>query len=118
MTYKKLPKLAGQLAGHSSPSAVDPRLEPFIEVMAELLVSGRPILMASRAPTRFYKTGIVFLAYLNGHQDHFTMVGGAQSARSIAHLCELLVLADRSRLIVNPELAAQRMRTLLHLHAL
>lgn len=71
-----------------------------------------------RAPTRFYKTGIVFLAYLNGHQDHFTMVGGAQSARSIAHLCELLVLADRSRLIVNPELAAQRMRTLLHLHAL
>lgn len=71
-----------------------------------------------RAPTRFYKTGIVYLAYLNEHQDHFIMVGGAQSARSIAHLCELLVLADRSRLIVNPELAAQRMRTLLHLHAL
>src|SRR6185295_14466479 len=39
-----------------------------------------------RAPTRFYKTGIVFLAYLNGHQDHFTMVGGQQSARSPKHL--------------------------------
>ncbi len=70
------------------------------------------------APTRFYKTGVVFLAYLNGHQDHFTMLGGAQSARSAAHLCELLVLADRARLIVDPDLAARRMRAVLAMHGI
>ena len=48
-----------------------------------------------KAPTRFYKTGVVFMAYLNGHQDHFTMVGGQQSARSTLHLAELFRLADR-----------------------
>ncbi len=47
-----------------------------------------------RAPTRFYKTGVVFLAWLNGHQDHFVMVGGQQSARSLLHLVELFTLAD------------------------
>ena len=41
------------------------------------------------APTRFYKTGVVFMAYLNGHQDHFVMVGGQQSARHVLHLSEL-----------------------------
>ena len=46
------------------------------------------------APTRFYKTGVVFMAWLNGHQSHFTMVGGQQSARSIVHLAELFRLAD------------------------
>lgn len=71
-----------------------------------------------RDPTRFYKTGIVFLAYLNGHQDHFAMLGGAQSARSVAHLCELLVLADRARLIVDPERAAVRMRAFLAVYGL
>ena len=60
------------------------------------------------APTYHYKTGIVFLAYLNGHQDHFRMVGGKESARSITHLAELLVLADRARLLRDPELAAAR----------
>lgn len=71
-----------------------------------------------RDPTRFYKTGIVFLAYLNGHQDHFAMLGGAQSARSVAHLCELLVLADRARLVVDPERAAARMRAFLAVYGL
>jgi hypothetical protein len=66
-----------------------------------------------RAPTRFYKTGIVFLAYVNGHQAHFHMVGGLQSARSIVHLAELFVLADRARLLRDPELAAARMRRVL-----
>ena len=46
-------------------------------------------------PTRYYKTGLVFLAYLNGHQRHFRMVGGLESARSVLHLCELFVLADQ-----------------------
>ena len=70
------------------------------------------------APTRFYKTGVVFVAYLNGHQDHFTMLGGAQSARSAAHLCKLLVLADRARLVVDPDRAAQRMRAVLAVHGI
>jgi hypothetical protein len=66
-----------------------------------------------KAPTRFYKTGIVFMAYLNGHQDHFTMVGGQESARSTLHLAELFRLADQAGLLSNPELATRRMRTIL-----
>jgi hypothetical protein len=64
-------------------------------------------------PTRFYKTGIVFLAYLNGHQPHFRMVGGLEAARSVVHLSELFVLADRARLLSDAELAAERMRRIL-----
>ena len=66
-----------------------------------------------RAPTRFYKTGVVFLAWLNGHQDHFTLVGGQESARSVLHLAELFRLADAAGLLVDPVLACQRMRTFL-----
>jgi hypothetical protein len=66
-----------------------------------------------KAPTRFYKTGIVFMAYLNGHQDHFTMVGGQESARSTLHLAELFRLADAAGLLANPELATRRMKTVL-----
>ena len=65
------------------------------------------------APTRFYKTGVVFMAWLNGHQSHFTMVGGQQSARSLVHLAELFRLADAAGLLRDPDLAAARMRTLL-----
>jgi hypothetical protein len=68
-----------------------------------------------KAPTRFYKTGVVFLAYLNGHQSHFRMLGGQESARSAVHLAELLRLADRASLLRDPELAATRMRTVLAL---
>ena len=70
------------------------------------------------APTRFYKTGVVFMAWLNGHQSHFTMVGGQQSARSIVHLAELFRLADRAGLLRDPELAVARMRSLLHVHGI
>ncbi len=66
-----------------------------------------------RAPTRFYKTGVVFMAWLNGHQDHFVMVGGQQSARSLLHLAELFRLADQAGLLRNPELACKRMEHLL-----
>jgi uncharacterized protein DUF993 len=66
-----------------------------------------------KAPTRFYKTGIVFMAYLNGHQDHFTMVGGQESTRSTLHLAELFGLADQAGLLANPELATRRMKTVL-----
>ncbi len=65
------------------------------------------------SPTQHYKTGVVFLAYLNGFQSHFRMVGGRESARSVAHLCELFVLADRARVLRDPELAARRMSAFL-----
>jgi hypothetical protein len=68
-----------------------------------------------KAPTRFYKTGIVFMAYLNGHQDHFTMVGGQDSARSTLHLAELFRLADQAGLLANPDLATRRMKMVLAL---
>jgi len=68
------------------------------------------------APTRFYKTGVVFMAWLNGHQRHFTMVGGQQSARSLMHFAELFRLADAAGLIEQPELAARRMGQLLAMH--
>lgn len=70
------------------------------------------------APTRFYKTGVVFMAWLNGHQDHFTMVAGQQSARSLQHFAELFRLADAANLLEQPELAAARMKTLLALHGI
>ncbi|MDM0034005.1 dihydrodipicolinate synthase family protein [Variovorax sp. J22P271] len=68
------------------------------------------------APTRFYKTGVVFMAWLNGHQSHFTMVGGQQSTRSLQHFAELFRLADAANLLEQPELAVRRMKTLLALH--
>jgi hypothetical protein len=61
-------------------------------------------------PTRFYKTGVVFMAYLNGHQSHFRMVGGMESARSVVHLAKLFVLADQAHLFRDPDQAAERMR--------
>ncbi|MDI3381054.1 dihydrodipicolinate synthase family protein [Xenophilus aerolatus] len=69
-----------------------------------------------QAPTRFYKTGVVFMAWLNGHQSHFTMVGGQQSTRSLQHLAELFRLADAADLLEHPELAVRRMKTLLATH--
>ena len=64
-------------------------------------------------PTFHYKTGLTFLAYLNGHQKHFRMLGGLETARSATHLAELFVLADRARLLSNPELAVERMNSYL-----
>ncbi|MBB2698545.1 UNVERIFIED_ORG: hypothetical protein GGD59_002934 [Rhizobium esperanzae] len=69
-----------------------------------------------KAPTRFYKTGVVFLAYLNGLQDHFAMVGGQQSTRSLTHLAELFRLADKARVLADPELATARMKQVLAVH--
>jgi hypothetical protein len=66
-----------------------------------------------RTPTRFYKTGVVLLAWLAGHQDHFTMVGGLQSARSLPHLARAYELADGLGLFPDPALAEARMRSLL-----
>ena len=68
-----------------------------------------------QAPTYFYKTGVVFLAYLNGYQSHFRMVAGLESGRSVVHLAELLVLTDKAGLIKDPSMATERMRRLLAL---
>jgi len=69
-----------------------------------------------KAPTQFYKTGVVFLAYLNGHQKHFVMVGGQQSARSLVHLVEAFKLADAAGLIRDPDLAVARLTDVLRTH--
>jgi hypothetical protein len=71
-----------------------------------------------RAPTRFYKAGIAFLAWLNGHQTHFVMPGGFQSSRDITHYAQVFRLADGAGLLSDPGLAEQRMRTLLELHGM
>ncbi len=71
-----------------------------------------------KSPTRFYKTGVVFLAWLNGLQDHFMMIGGQESARSLLHLAELFRLADKARVLHDPDLAAARMTKLLSVHGM
>jgi hypothetical protein len=71
-----------------------------------------------QSPTRFYKTGVVFMAYLNDLQNHFIMVGGQESARSTLHLAELFRLADAAGLLVNPDRASARMRILMALRGI
>jgi Protein of unknown function (DUF993) len=90
-------------------------LETFHAILAPTVPLSRHIF---RAPTRFYKTGVVFMAYLNGHQDHFTMVGGQESTRSTLHLAELFRLADRAGLLSEPERAMVRMRRVLALRGI
>ena len=82
-------------------------LARYHEVLAPTVPLSRHIF---QAPTSAYKTGIVFLAYLNDHQSHFRMLGGAESARSAVHLAELIRLADAAGLLRDPELAAARAR--------
>ncbi|MFJ8631581.1 dihydrodipicolinate synthase family protein [Streptomyces sp. NPDC093568] len=81
-------------------------LDPTVELSRHLF----------RTPTRFYKTGVVFLAWLAGHQTHFTMVGGLQSARSLPHFARAYELADGLGLFPDPKLAEERMRNLLALY--
>ncbi|MER5944938.1 dihydrodipicolinate synthase family protein [Streptomyces sp. NPDC001904] len=81
-------------------------LDPTVELSRHLF----------QAPTRFYKTGVVFLAWLSGHQEHFTMVGGLQSARSLPHFARAYQLADSLGLFPSPELAETRMKQLLALY--
>ncbi|WP_440582021.1 dihydrodipicolinate synthase family protein [Streptomyces flavofungini] len=81
-------------------------LDPTVELSRHLF----------QAPTRYYKTGVVFLAWLAGHQSHFSMVGGLQSARSLPHLARAYELADKLGLFPDPDLAAARVRALLTVH--
>ena len=85
------------------------------EVLAPTVALSRHIFCA---PTRFYKTGVVFMAWLNGHQEHFVMVGGQQSARHLLHLSELFRLADAAGLLSDPELACRRMKRFLSLNGI
>jgi len=82
------------------------------EILAPTVPLSRHIF---RAPTFHYKTGVVFMAYVNGHQSHFRMVGAQEGARSIVHLADLFILADRAGLLRDPDLAVFRMRHVLAL---
>jgi len=90
-------------------------MEAYHNILAPTVPLSRHIF---KAPTRFYKTGVVFMAFLNGHQKHFTMVGGQESARSLQHMAELFRLADKAGLFHDPDLSAARMRALLTLHGI
>jgi hypothetical protein len=90
-------------------------IERYREALAPTVPLSRHVF---QAPTRFYKTGIVFLAWLAGHQDHFAMVGGQQSARGILHFAGLFRLADAAGLLPDPELACRRMKQLLAVHGI
>jgi hypothetical protein len=90
-------------------------LERYDEILAPTVALARHVFAA---PTYHYKTGVVFLAYLNGHQDHFLMVGGHEGARSTLHLAELFVRADEAGLLRDPDLAVTRMRRVLALAGL
>jgi len=119
--------IAGDAAGHSDAllgifDAIAPAASAGLAALARGDEAGfrailEPTVPLSRhifaAPTRFYKTGVVFLAYLNGFQSHFHMLAGQQSARSILHLAELFRLADVARVLRDPDLAASRMRQVL-----
>jgi len=87
------------------PDAFDATLAPTLPLARHIF----------KDPTPYYKTGVVFMAYLNGHQSHFKMVDGLESARSTVHLAELFALADRAGLLSDPRLAADRMRHVLYL---
>ncbi|MBN9219949.1 MAG: dihydrodipicolinate synthase family protein [Mesorhizobium sp.] len=81
----------------------------FDALMAPTMPLSRKIF---EAPTEYYKAGIVFMAWLNGHQDHFSMVGGMQSARGIRHYADVFRLADQAGLLADPGLAVSRMKSL------
>ena len=85
--------------------------EEFDRILAPTIPLSRLIF---EAPTYLYKTGIVFLAWLNGHQDEFRMLGGQESARSITHLSKLLILAEQAGVLADPDLACARMNALLN----
>lgn len=116
--------MAGDAQGHSHGllGIFDP-IAPVAAVALGELAAGRPQRFRElldptvqlsreifRAPTRHYKAGVVFLAWLNGHQDHFSMAGGLQSARGAAHFAKLFELADACGVLTDPELAVLRMQ--------
>ncbi len=90
-------------------------METYFDILAPTVPLSRHIF---KAPTRFYKTGVVFMAYLNGHQNHFTMVGGQESTRSAVHLAELFRLADKAGLLADPDAACRRAAAVMATHGI
>ncbi len=91
----------------------DDNVAQFNEILAPTVPLSRKIF---EAPTQFYKAGIVFLAWLNGHQSHFIMPAGMQADRGILHYAQVFQLADQAGVLDQPDLALQRMKTLLAMH--
>jgi len=89
--------------------------QEFSAILAPTVALSRAIFTA---PTQYYKAGIIFLAWLNGHQNHFTMLGGMQSARNIIHYADIFRLADQANLLEKPDLALQRMKIMLQLNGI
>jgi hypothetical protein len=130
--FNYAPLIAGDGRHHSHAllgifAAIAPAASQALEALAEgdratydaLLAPTVPLSREIfRTPTRFYKAGIAFLAWLNGSQTHFVMPGGFQSSRDVTHYAEVFRLADRARLLRDPDLAVARMRTLLALHGI
>ncbi|ANG62750.1 dihydrodipicolinate synthase family protein [Marinobacterium aestuarii] len=123
--YPELIEGDGQHYSHGLLGIFDP-IAPVAAKALEALALGnneqyralmQPTIPLSRkifeSPTQFYKAGVVFIAWLNGYQDHFSMAGGMQSSRSISHYAEVFRLADRAGVLKDPQLAAQRMQQLL-----
>ncbi|MFI5937616.1 DUF993 family protein [Actinoplanes sp. NPDC051494] len=105
--------LLGVLAAIAAPAAAalraldDGELTAYEEILTPTVTLARHLFAA---PTWFYKTGIAFLAWLGGHQDHFTMIAGAQSGRSPLHLARLIRLADAAGVLPDADLASRRAR--------
>lgn len=130
--FNYAPLIAGDGAHHSHAllgifAAIAPAASQALEALAlgdratydSLLAPTVPLSREIfRAPTRFYKAGIAFLAWLNGHQSHFIMPAGFQSSRDIVHYAEVFRLADQARLLSQPDLAKARMKVLLALHGI
>jgi hypothetical protein len=124
--------IAGDTKGHSHALlGIFDAIAPAASLALSALASGNeakfhallsPTVPLSRlifsAPTQYYKTGIVFLAWLNGFQDHFVMIAGAQSARPLAYFVESFKLAEQAGLLLKPDLAVKRIKHLLALHGL
>ena len=94
--------------------AID-NVDKFNEILAPTLPLSRKIF---EAPTQYYKAGVVFLAWLNGHQNHFIMPAGMQAERGIIHYSQVFRLADQANVLDKPELAVARMKTLLAMHGI
>ncbi len=123
--YAELIEGDGQHVSHGLLGIFDPIARPAAAALAALAKNDvatfrtilEPTVPLSRVifetPTQFYKAGVVFLAWLDGHQDHFTMIGGMQSARGARHYADIFRLADRAGLFADPERACRRMARLM-----
>ena len=89
------------------------KIKSFRELLAPTVPLSRLIF---RAPTQYYKTGVVFLAWLNGHQEHFVMANGAQAMRPLPYFVDIFKLADQAGLLRDPERAVKRMKKLLSVY--